>query len=40
MRLEDPVQFQRLGLVVVDEQHRFGVHHATAYSTRDRRPIS
>ena len=24
--LEDPVQFQRLGLVVVDEQHRFGVH--------------
>jgi ATP-dependent DNA helicase RecG len=23
--LEDPVQFQRLGLVVVDEQHRFGV---------------
>jgi len=24
--LEDPVQFDRLGLVVVDEQHRFGVH--------------
>ena len=24
--LEDPVQFYRLGLVVVDEQHRFGVH--------------
>ena len=23
--LEDPVQFHRLGLVVVDEQHRFGV---------------
>ena len=23
--LEDPVQFRRLGLVVVDEQHRFGV---------------
>ncbi len=23
--LEDPVQFQRLGLVIVDEQHRFGV---------------
>ena len=23
--LEDPVQFDRLGLVVVDEQHRFGV---------------
>ena len=23
--LEDPVMFQRLGLVVVDEQHRFGV---------------
>ena len=24
--LEDPVVFARLGLVVVDEQHRFGVH--------------
>ena len=24
--LEDPVRFARLGLVVVDEQHRFGVH--------------
>ncbi|WP_413440188.1 ATP-dependent DNA helicase RecG [Synechococcus sp. MIT S1220] len=24
--LEDPVLFSRLGLVVVDEQHRFGVH--------------
>ena len=24
--LEDPVVFSRLGLVVVDEQHRFGVH--------------
>ena len=24
--LEDPVVFDRLGLVVVDEQHRFGVH--------------
>ena len=24
--LEDPVVFHRLGLVVVDEQHRFGVH--------------
>jgi ATP-dependent DNA helicase RecG len=24
--LEDPVVFERLGLVVVDEQHRFGVH--------------
>lgn len=23
--IEDPVQFQRLGLVVIDEQHRFGV---------------
>ncbi len=24
--LEDPVSFSRLGLVIVDEQHRFGVH--------------
>ncbi|MGD1908107.1 MAG: ATP-dependent DNA helicase RecG [Leptolyngbyaceae cyanobacterium] len=24
--IEDPVQFQALGLVVIDEQHRFGVH--------------
>jgi ATP-dependent DNA helicase RecG len=24
--IEDPVRFQRLGLVVIDEQHRFGVH--------------
>lgn len=24
--IEDPVKFSRLGLVVIDEQHRFGVH--------------
>ncbi|MEO0988513.1 MAG: ATP-dependent DNA helicase RecG [Cyanobacteria bacterium J06639_14] len=24
--IEDPVQFQQLGLVTIDEQHRFGVH--------------
>lgn len=24
--IEDPVQFSQLGLVVIDEQHRFGVH--------------
>jgi ATP-dependent DNA helicase RecG len=24
--IQDPVNFQRLGLVVIDEQHRFGVH--------------
>jgi len=28
--LEDPVQFQRLGLVVIDEQHRFGVEQRLA----------
>jgi ATP-dependent DNA helicase RecG len=33
--LEDPVDFLRLGLVVIDEQHRFGVAQRTALTSRD-----
>ncbi|HWT31793.1 MAG TPA: ATP-dependent DNA helicase RecG, partial [Propylenella sp.] len=32
------VEFQRLGLVVVDEQHRFGVHQRLALSTKGEAP--
>lgn len=32
--LSDPVAFHRLGLVVIDEQHRFGVAQRTALSDR------
>lgn len=32
--IEDPVQFQRLGLVIVDEQHRFGVSQRLALRQR------
>lgn len=34
--IEDTVQFARLGMVVVDEQHRFGVAQRAAYGARAR----
>lgn len=33
--LEDKVRFKRCGLVVIDEQHRFGVRHRQAMTQRD-----
>ena len=35
--LEEHVQFADLGLVVVDEQHRFGVEQRAALSAQGRR---
>jgi ATP-dependent DNA helicase RecG len=32
--LEDPVEFRRLGLIVIDEQHRFGVAQRTALAAK------
>ncbi len=32
--LEDPVDFRRLGLIVIDEQHRFGVAQRTALAAK------
>jgi ATP-dependent DNA helicase RecG len=32
--LEEPVAFRRLGLIVIDEQHRFGVAQRTALATK------
>ena len=32
--LEDPVEFLRLGLIVIDEQHRFGVAQRTALAAK------
>ena len=32
--LEDPVAFRRLGLIVIDEQHRFGVAQRTALTAK------
>ena len=32
--LEDPVEFRRLGLIVIDEQHRFGVAQRTALTAK------
>ncbi|MHB1240928.1 MAG: ATP-dependent DNA helicase RecG [Gammaproteobacteria bacterium] len=34
---QDPVHFPRLGLVVIDEQHRFGVHQRLALREKGRR---
>ena len=36
--LEDTVQFQNLGLVVIDEQHRFGVAQRARMWTKNNRP--
>ena len=36
--IQDAVDFDRLGLVVVDEQHRFGVRQRMALSARDPQP--
>lgn len=36
--LEDRVQFNNLGLVVIDEQHRFGVEQRARMWTKNRRP--
>ena len=36
--IEDPVQFQRLGLAVVDEQHRFGVAQRAKLWNKSERP--
>lgn len=33
---QDSVQFQRLGLVIIDEQHRFGVHQRLALTDKGR----
>jgi ATP-dependent DNA helicase RecG len=32
--LEDPVEFRRLGLIVIDEQHRFGVAQRTTFTAK------
>lgn len=36
--IEDPVQFHRLGLVVIDEQHRFGVHQRAKLQAKGENP--
>jgi ATP-dependent DNA helicase RecG len=36
--VQDPVGFQRLGLVVIDEQHRFGVEHRAALIAKGEAP--
>ena len=36
--LQDPVQFADLGLIVVDEQHRFGVEQRDALRAKADRP--
>ncbi len=36
--IEDKVQFQNLGFVVIDEQHRFGVEQRARLWTKNRRP--
>ncbi|MGK7946685.1 MAG: ATP-dependent DNA helicase RecG [Microcystaceae cyanobacterium] len=36
--IQDPVKFQRLGLVVIDEQHRFGVHQRAKLLAKGKSP--
>ncbi len=36
--IQDDVEFQNLGLVITDEQHRFGVKHRGALSNKGNRP--
>lgn len=36
--IQDPVQFQRLGLVVIDEQHRFGVQQRARLQQKGEQP--
>jgi len=36
--IEKPVRFARLGLVVIDEQHRFGVEHRARLARKGERP--
>jgi len=36
--IEDPVSFHRLGLAVIDEQHRFGVHQRAALRAKGANP--
>ena len=36
--IEDPVKFQRLGLVVIDEQHRFGVQQRARLQQKGEQP--
>lgn len=36
--IEDPVQFQQLGLVVIDEQHRFGVQQRARLQQKGKQP--
>ena len=36
--LEDPVRFQRLGVAVIDEQHRFGVEQRNALGEKGKNP--
>jgi len=36
--VQEPVQFKRLGLAVVDEQHRFGVHQRARLKGKGERP--
>ncbi|MFO1187704.1 MAG: ATP-dependent DNA helicase RecG [Alphaproteobacteria bacterium] len=37
--LEEDIRFKDLGLVVVDEQHRFGVHQRLALAAKGERPV-